>query len=170
MRHSRLRLLPLLIDPLLIRTQTARPTSITSRVGRSDARLALLDPLSQPPEGFKTGTRIRVVNLCTGSAPKVFALVPSFPRIPKKTYHGLLTSTPFAPGCAWHRGRGVVHSLDFGKCEFHRGRSEQPASELRRICQNHSTSTRHHRSTLTHKHEVMTTVSIRKFIGVGWIH
>jgi len=32
------------------------------------------------------GTRICVVNLCTGSAPKVFAVVPSFWGIPKKNY------------------------------------------------------------------------------------
>ena len=50
---------------------------------------------------FKTGTRIQSLNLCAGhwSVSKIFAVVPYFLRIPKKTYHALPTRRlPWAHG------------------------------------------------------------------------
>ena len=55
--HPRLRLHPVLINPVLVRTQTPRPLYIASGIGRSNTSLTLLDPLAQPPQGAEVHTQ-----------------------------------------------------------------------------------------------------------------
>jgi hypothetical protein len=54
--HPRLRLHPVLINLVLVRTQTPRPLYIASGIGRSNTSLTLLDPLAQPPQGEEVHT------------------------------------------------------------------------------------------------------------------
>jgi hypothetical protein len=105
--HPRLRLHPVLINPVLVRTQTPRPLYIASGIGRSNTCLALLDPLGENSKIVEMEKRFADTTALHGSPPK--PLSPEKAKQPRR-----ILTAPNSTGCGQHlmggaRGPSTCH-------------------------------------------------------------